>query len=292
VKDSVMEKVVYAKFTQHPQLRKILLSTGDAKLVEHTTNDRYWGDGGDGTGRNQLGITLMQVRDQIRKENKEEENIPASKKVAANNNVKKLKPQPFDYYCILDFEATCEENKKIYPQEIIEFPTILLNAKTLQIESEFHYYVKPTANPVLSPFCKELTGIQQDWVDKGILLQDAIEKYDTWLQEHQLFKNKEPIFAFVTCGDWDLKSCLTNQCKDQKIRKPIYFSKWVNIKKEFSNFYQSGFGDMVKMLNRMNIPLEGRHHSGIDDCKNITKIVQRMLQDGAILNTNGRLRND
>lgn len=62
VKDAVMEQGVRAKFTQHPHLRELLLSTGDRLLVEHTTNDRYWGDGGDGTGCNRLGEILMQVR--------------------------------------------------------------------------------------------------------------------------------------------------------------------------------------------------------------------------------------
>ncbi len=32
---------------------------------QHTANDRYWGDGGDGSGRNQLGLTLMRVRDEL-----------------------------------------------------------------------------------------------------------------------------------------------------------------------------------------------------------------------------------
>lgn len=68
VKDDVMRKVVYAKFTQHEDLKKILLSTGDAKLVEHTENDNYWADGGDGSGKNMLGVILMEVRERIRKE--------------------------------------------------------------------------------------------------------------------------------------------------------------------------------------------------------------------------------
>jgi ribA/ribD-fused uncharacterized protein len=66
VKDDIMFDAVLAKFTQHPELRDTLLSTGDLVLVEHTGNDGYWGDGGDGTGRNMLGTTLMQVRDIIR----------------------------------------------------------------------------------------------------------------------------------------------------------------------------------------------------------------------------------
>lgn len=65
VKVEVMTKAVRAKFTQYPDLREILLATGDAKLIEHTTNDSYWGDGGDGSGRNMLGRILMRVRDEL-----------------------------------------------------------------------------------------------------------------------------------------------------------------------------------------------------------------------------------
>jgi ribA/ribD-fused uncharacterized protein len=66
VKDNVMREALYAKFTQHPDLTEKLLSTGTAKLIEHTQNDRYWGDGGDGTGLNRLGELLMEIRDRIR----------------------------------------------------------------------------------------------------------------------------------------------------------------------------------------------------------------------------------
>lgn len=68
VKDQVMLEVVRAKFTQHEDLKAILLATGDAKLVEHTANDSYWGDGGDGSGKNRLGQILMQVREELRAE--------------------------------------------------------------------------------------------------------------------------------------------------------------------------------------------------------------------------------
>lgn len=65
-KVEVMTKAVRAKFTQHEEPRVSLLATGKAKLVEHTENDSYWGDGGDGSGRNMLGIVLMRVRDEFR----------------------------------------------------------------------------------------------------------------------------------------------------------------------------------------------------------------------------------
>ena len=65
VKNNVMKKALVTKFTQHEDLKKLLISTGDAKLIEHTVNDAYWGDGGDGKGQNFLGLLLMQVRDEI-----------------------------------------------------------------------------------------------------------------------------------------------------------------------------------------------------------------------------------
>jgi ribA/ribD-fused uncharacterized protein len=68
VKDALMREAVLAKFTQHDDLRELLLSTGDATLVEHTENDSYWGDGGDGSGRNRLGRILMEVRDELRRQ--------------------------------------------------------------------------------------------------------------------------------------------------------------------------------------------------------------------------------
>jgi N-glycosidase YbiA len=69
-KDDIMREALRAKFTQHAALKSLLLSTGAAELVEHTTNDRYWGDGGDGKGKNRLGQLLMELREQLRKEPK------------------------------------------------------------------------------------------------------------------------------------------------------------------------------------------------------------------------------
>ncbi len=55
-----------AKLTQHADLRALLLGTGEAPLIEHTANDAYWGDGGDGSGKNRLGALLMRVREELR----------------------------------------------------------------------------------------------------------------------------------------------------------------------------------------------------------------------------------
>ncbi len=65
VKERVMMDALRAKFTQHEELTATLLGTGDALLVEHTANDDYWGDGGDGTGKNRLGVLLMRLRAEL-----------------------------------------------------------------------------------------------------------------------------------------------------------------------------------------------------------------------------------
>lgn len=68
VKDNIMREALRAKFTQNKDLKKILLETGDAELVEHTANDNYWGDGGDGSGKNMLGKLLMELREELKNE--------------------------------------------------------------------------------------------------------------------------------------------------------------------------------------------------------------------------------
>ena len=65
-----MRAVLYAKFTQHDDLRQLLLSTGDSRLVETATVDsevnRLWGEV-KGSGRNMLGVLLMELRSSCRR---------------------------------------------------------------------------------------------------------------------------------------------------------------------------------------------------------------------------------
>jgi len=67
VKVEIMRTALDAKFAQHEELAALLLATGEAAIVEHTERDSFWGDGGDGSGKNILGKLLMQIRDELRK---------------------------------------------------------------------------------------------------------------------------------------------------------------------------------------------------------------------------------
>jgi N-glycosidase YbiA len=66
VKDDVMRKAVLRKFATHADIREILLSTGNEEIVENSPIDFYWGCGADGSGKNMLGIILMEVRETLR----------------------------------------------------------------------------------------------------------------------------------------------------------------------------------------------------------------------------------
>ena len=66
VKVDVMRRAVLRKFWTHPGIRAALLATGDRPLVENAPTDTFWGCGADGSGRNMLGIILMDVRAALR----------------------------------------------------------------------------------------------------------------------------------------------------------------------------------------------------------------------------------
>lgn len=68
VKRAVMKECCMAKFLQHPELRKLLMETGDEVLMEDSPVDWYWGIGKDGTGQNVLGQVLMEIREELKGE--------------------------------------------------------------------------------------------------------------------------------------------------------------------------------------------------------------------------------
>lgn len=64
IRDEVMLRLIRLKFTIHTDLKQKLLDTGEEELIEgNTWGDSYWGVC-DGEGKNQLGMTLMKVRDE------------------------------------------------------------------------------------------------------------------------------------------------------------------------------------------------------------------------------------
>lgn len=204
----------------------------------------------------------------------------------------KVSGQIFQYIIVLDFESTCWHDTKLIPQEIIEFPAVLMNTSNGKIESEFHYYVQPQEKPVLSDFCCELTGISQKQVDDGIPLHLCLKLFTQWLEKLykekkiQYFSTPEQNFnlcTFVTWSDWDLNLCLKNECRRKQLRKPPELNQWVDLRATYKKFYDRKPDGLNGALKDLGIMFQGREHSGVDDARNTACLAWRMIQDGCVL---------
>lgn len=197
--------------------------------------------------------------------------------------------QKYNSFLVLDFEATCEKGSTIEPQEIIEFPCIKVNGQTCAIEDTFHQYVKPKENPILTPFCIELTGIIQDMVQNQPYFEERFIQFQQWVERNGSWKPDQKSI-FVTCGDWDLQVMLPKQCKQVNMDIPCEMRRWINVKKAFAaatGYFPRG---IIDMLTKLNLQHEGRLHSGIDDCRNIVRILKALMEMGYILEETSSLK--
>lgn len=178
------------------------------------------------------------------------------------------------YYAIIDFECTCWENQESskdpkYPHEIIEFPVVFLNSGSLQIEFEFHAYVKPVEQPILSSFCTELTGITQSIVDCAKPLGAVLNEFDQFLIENRITH-----FTTTSDGPWDFHRFLYPETNRKGLKYPKWGSKWLDIRQRFEkDFKLEKWVGVNQMLAVIGLEFEGREHSGIDDARNIANIV-------------------
>jgi len=186
----------------------------------------------------------------------------------------------FDRVVVLDFEATCQEGEPPSPQEIIELPSVLVSLAERRIVDAHESFVRPVFHPTLSEFCTSLTSIRQEQVEGAPVFPDALETHQAWLASHGLLE-REGAFAFVTCGDWDLRSMLPRQCAASRIPIPQVYRRWINVKTIFTRTLKKRAGSMPEMLGALGLELEGRHHRGIDDCRNIARIVLALEARGA-----------
>lgn len=191
--------------------------------------------------------------------------------------------QYFDYLLVVDFEATCQENAPWFPNEIIEFPIVVVdcNARKILRDKCFHSYVKPWRRPKLTEFCTDLTGITQSDVDGAPPLPQVIQMITEWL--HRTFPVDAKIM-FATDGPWDFKNFLHKQAvlRDH-VSVPTVMYEYIDIRTTFAR--KLNRGDPIKlnaMLQRMKMRFEGRPHCGFDDTINIARLAIAMMERGII----------
>lgn len=148
-------------------------------------------------------------------------------------------------------------------------------------------YCKPQINPIISEFCTELTGITQEQVDSAETFDKVMDHFKKWLKKNYLGVKYK--FAIVTDSPWDMSKFLYSQCHYSDIPFPSWASKWINLRKSFSKFYKQNHTCLKHMLQYLEMPFVGRPHCGLDDAKNIARILLKMIYDGANIQINERL---
>ncbi|MFH6946373.1 exonuclease domain-containing protein [Flavobacterium sp. FlaQc-50] len=177
-----------------------------------------------------------------------------------------------DKIIIIDLEATCWQGPVPVGQEneIIEIGLAILDTTTGEITKNEGILVKPQRSTV-SSFCTELTTITADLLDKnGVSFEEAIGRL---IDEYQ-----PDLYTWASYGQYDL-NMLKKQCKSFGIPYPMG-EEHINVKVNFAAKFglQKPTG-MNGALHLLDIPLEGTHHRGIDDAKNIAKILHWCLRN-------------
>lgn len=203
--------------------------------------------------------------------------------------------QDLDFFLVLDLEGKIE---------ILEFPVLMIDAKTMAFVDLFHRFVRPSkmSEQHINKYIEGKYGkfgVDRVWHDTALPFKEVIQQFEAWLIQHHLWEKGRgghlKRAAFVTCGNWDLKTKVPDQCKVSQIKLPPYFMEWINLKDVFYNFYKprkSEATGMMGMMKNRQMPMFGSHHLGIDDTKNIARVLQRMLADGARVQITARRNPD
>jgi inhibitor of KinA sporulation pathway (predicted exonuclease) len=175
-----------------------------------------------------------------------------------------------DYYLIVDVEATCSDDGAVprHEMEIIEIGAVVQDSLTFQIEAEFATFVRPVRHPRLTAFCTELTGIVQTEVEDAPPFPEAIGAMKQWMSG---FEDA----LFCSWGDYDRNQFLQD-CKYHGVAYS-FRSGHRNLKAEFTRFLNLGKKlGVAGALRHLGLRFEGTHHRGLDDARNIARIVERV----------------
>lgn len=213
------------------------------------------------------------------------------------------KQQNYEYILVIDFEADSGHKMAKVDgaiPEIIEFPCVVIDTEKGRIVGEFRRFVRPVLHPHLSDFIRQFCGIEQEQVDKAKTWPDVMTEFTEWVGELGLLGDGgalTPNAILMSCGNSDFTSMLKAQNRASKRtghvfapgelrrgRQPV-FSRWINIKTPFRDFLGLPVvhgASMATMLDMLDIEIQGRHHSGIADARNLARIALHMMERGVV----------
>lgn len=182
--------------------------------------------------------------------------------------------EPARAFLVVDLEATCDADHRIPREqtEIIEIGAVLCAGDTLLPQAEFQTFVKPVRHPRLTPFCTQLTSITQADVDAAPGFSAAMQKLTAFLRERALLGR----FTFCSWGDYDRQQFERDE-RRHGVRAPLG-SQHVNLKESFCR--RSGDDKRLgcgQALRRVGLRFSGTAHRGIDDARNIARLLPYCL---------------
>lgn len=176
------------------------------------------------------------------------------------------------HYLVVDLEATCDQRGFPRDQmEIIEIGAVLVEPRSLRPVREFQTFVRPVVRPWLTAFCTELTSIRQEDVDDAPLFPEALEQLLAWLQVPALL---------ASWGAYD-RNQLRTDARRHDVALPLGRDH-LNLKVAFAKAAGRKPMGMRGALRLAGLPLEGTHHRGIDDARNIAKLLPFALRREAL----------
>ena len=178
-----------------------------------------------------------------------------------------------DQILVIDLECTCWRDKPPtgMRNEIIEIGMCPVDLGSFEIGQAASIIVKPEHSAV-SEFCTELTTLTQEEVNGGTSLRRSIGIMQLYYPG-QALKNR----VWASYGDFD-REHLQSECWAKHIRYP-FGKTHLNVKNllALSRDWEHEVG-MKKALEILGIELEGTHHRGVDDARNIAKILVHVLR--------------
>ena|SRR5690554_1760163 len=196
-----------------------------------------------------------------------------------------------DLLLIIDLEATCWEDRldpttgqqqSEQSMEIIEFGCALATRRGELIDSQ-SFLVRPERQPRISEFCQSLTGITQDMVDAAPPFAEAVEALNSWLGQPGEF------FIWCSWGNYDLLH-VQAQCQQAGSSAAVLGYPHLNLKRLWRrSTKQRKKTGLASALAYHGLGFEGQHHRGVDDARNIVRLLPFMdcSQEAALLTPPG-----
>lgn len=174
-------------------------------------------------------------------------------------------------YIIYDLEATCWEHPPPgFVQETIEIGAYKVN-QFGEVRGKFNRFIRPSVHPTLSPFCRELTTITQQDVNRADLFPVVIEEFMDWGRI-----DEEGAYVLCSWGAFDRKM-FEHDCKLHRLEHE-WTARHVNLKEQYRIMkrLRSGIG-LRKAVEKEDILFTGQHHRGISDAENLVKLFLKYL---------------